>query len=164
MNGTSTRPPYGQSVNWTNSLFFLLTPVIGVGGALLYARAYGVAAGDLIVFAIMMLVSSIAVIPGYHRYFAHRTYAASRPLEAFYLLAAPMSFHPSALVWASEHRDHHKFVDTPKDPYNIRGGFWWAHMGWIVHGETRARFDNVPDLVKDPLVWWQHRNWPALAF
>ena len=164
MKELRARPPYGQPINWTNTIFFALTPVVGIAGIWLYARSYGIAAGDLIGFAIMMLLSSIAVIPGYHRYFAHRTYAASRPLEAFYLLAAPMSFHPSALVWASEHRDHHKFVDTPKDPYNIRGGFWWAHMGWIVHGSTRATFDNVPDLLRDPLVRWQHRHWRALAF
>src|SRR5690349_15836734 len=117
MNST---PPYGQRLNWTNSLFFAITPLIAGGGIWLYARSQGVAAADVAVFAIMFLISSIAVIPGYHRYFAHRSYEASRPLQLFYLLAAPMSFHPSALVWASEHRDHHKFVDTPKDPYNIR--------------------------------------------
>jgi len=164
MNELRARPPYGQPINWTNTIFFALTPVVGIAGIWLYARSYGIAAGDLIGFAIMMLLSSIAVIPGYHRYFAHRTYSASRALEAFYLVLAPMSFHPSALVWASEHRDHHKFVDTPKDPYNIRGGFWWAHMGWIVHGSTRGTFDNVPDLLRDPLVRWQHRHWRALAF
>src|SRR4051812_25146405 len=160
---SATRPPYGQPINWTNTLFFALTPLVAVVGTWLYVRHAGVAVGDLVTFAVMLLLSNVAVIPGYHRYFSHRSFRASRPLEIFFLLVGPMTFHTSVLCWASEHRDHHKFVDTPKDPYNIRGGFWWAHLGWIAHGRTRAQFDNVPDLLRDPLVRWQHRHWTALA-
>src|SRR2546423_10545454 len=94
-------PPYGQPINWTNTVFSLATPAVALVGGILYVRAEGLAAGDLIVFALMMLASSISVIPGYHRYFAHRSYSAHRALDLSYLLWPPMSVHPSALVWAS---------------------------------------------------------------
>ena len=147
------------ALNWTNLLFFSLSPLAAVAGALWY----GVTAADLAVFAIMFVLSAIAIIPGYHRYFSHRSFRASRPLEAFFLLMAPSGFHQSVLVWASEHRDHHKYADTDRDPYNVKRGFWWAQIGWIVRGTTRANFDNIPDLVRDPLARFQHRYWLPLA-
>src|SRR6266481_5382716 len=104
MNGTIAPQRWGGRLNWTNLLFFTLSPLAAFAGVALYARAYGVAAGDLAGFAIMMFLSAVAIIPGYHRYFAHRTYRAHRALEIFYLIVAPAGFHQSALVWASEHR------------------------------------------------------------
>src|SRR5438046_3201212 len=106
MNGTTARR---EPLNWTNLIFFSTTPLVAFAGVFLYARACGIAPGDLVGFGAMMLLSAVAIIPGYHRYFAHRTYRARRALEIFYLLLAPAGFHHSALVWASEHRDHHRF-------------------------------------------------------
>ncbi|HUJ24938.1 MAG TPA: fatty acid desaturase [Myxococcales bacterium] len=163
MNDGTVPRRWGRGLNWTNLLFFSLTPLAAALGVGLYARAYGVAPGDLVAFGAMMFLSAVAIIPGYHRYFAHRSYRASRPLQLFYLLIAPSGFHQSALVWASEHRDHHKYVDTDRDPYNVKDGFWWAQIGWILHGKTRRRFANIPDLVNDPLLRWQDRYWLPLG-
>jgi len=150
-------------VNWRNSVFFFASPLAAAAGVFFYARAYGIGAGDVVAFTVMMAVSAVGIIPGYHRYFAHRTYECSRGLQIFYLLAATSGFHQSALVWASEHRDHHRFVDTARDPYNIRQGFLWAHIGWVLHGTTRQNFDNAPDLLSDPMVRAQHRWWLPLG-
>jgi stearoyl-CoA desaturase (delta-9 desaturase) len=163
MNGSIARPRWGAGLNWTNLLFFTLSPLAALLGAVFYTRAYGFALSDLLAFGTMMFLSCVAIIPGYHRYFAHRSYRAHRALEVFYLLVAPIGFHQSALIWASEHRDHHKYADTDRDPYNIRAGFWWAQIGWIVHGRSRARFDNVPDLIDDPVVRFQHKYWLHLG-
>ena len=38
----------------------------------------------------------------------------------------------SALKWCSDHRRHHKHLDTEKDPYSITEGFFHAHIGWIL--------------------------------
>ena len=42
MNELRARPPYGQPINWTNTMFFALTPVVGIAGIWLYARSYGI--------------------------------------------------------------------------------------------------------------------------
>ena len=158
----STTPARGP-LNWTNLLFFIGTPIVAAVGVWLTVRSGGIQLVDLFCFFGMMLLSCVGVIAGYHRYFSHRTYQAHRALQAFYLLAAAGGFHQSVLVWASEHRDHHKYVDTEKDPYNIRRGFLWAHLGWILRGETRSSFDNVPDLNQDKLVLFQHKYYVPLA-
>src|SRR5438132_885941 len=151
MNQLHARPPYGQPINWTNTIFFALTPVVGIAGIWLYARSYGIAAGDLIGFGIMMLLSSIAVIPGYHRYFAHRTYSASRPLEAFYLIAAPVSFHPAAHVYG---RQPYTSDETARDS-------WW--LDFFTFGEGHHNFHHAfPGDYRighkpwhfDPAKWW----------
>jgi stearoyl-CoA desaturase (delta-9 desaturase) len=157
------RQPAKRPLNWTNTAFFLVTPVVAAAGAWLTLRDGGIRLSDQLCFWGMMLLSSVGVIAGYHRYYSHRTHQSHRALQAFYLLAAAGGFHQSALVWASEHRDHHKFVDTAKDPYNIRQGFFWAHLGWIFRGETRSSFDNIPDLNKDRLVLLQHRFYVPIA-
>lgn len=98
----------------------------------------------------------LATTGGYHRLFAHRAYRASWPVRLFYLLFGAASGQASVLRWASDHRLHHARVDTDRDPYSIRKGFWWAHIGWLFF-----RFDSDPKLVRDlqadPIVRLQHR-------
>lgn len=28
---------------------------------------------------------------------------------------------------------HHRYSDTSEDPHDINKGFWWTHVGWILH-------------------------------
>ena len=54
-----------------------------------------------------------------------------------------MAAENSILWWSSSHRVHHKYIDKEWDPYNIKRGFWWAHMGWILaedYQETDTRY------------------------
>ena len=37
----------------------------------------------------------------------------------------------SARWWSRDHRAHHKYVDTEKDPYAATKGFFFAHCGWM---------------------------------
>ena len=40
--------------------------------------------------------------------------------------------------WCSDHRRHHKKLDTDDDPYSIKEGFFHAHMGWILEQKEFA--------------------------
>lgn len=112
--------------------------------------------------AVWFAGSSTAITAGYHRLFAHPTYRAGWPLRALYLLAGAAAFQGSALQWSAQHRDHHTFTDGARDPYNIKLGFWFAHMGWVVR-QTDPDYGRVPDLQRDPLVRLQHRVFTPLA-
>ena len=70
-----------------------------------------------------------------------------------------MAAENSILWWSSSHRVHHKYIDKEWDPYNIRRGFWWAHIFWIFNKNEQFddTFANSPDLLKNPVVMWQHR-------
>ena len=84
----------------------------------------------------------------------------SKLLRLFYLFFGAAAFQNSALCWASDHRNHHKYVDTDLDPYNIKRGFWFAHIGWVflnLNNNTDHR--NVTDLKNDPFINFQDRHY-----
>jgi stearoyl-CoA desaturase (Delta-9 desaturase) len=79
-------------------------------------------------------------------------------VQALYAFFGAMAAENSILWWSLSHRVHHKHVDHDWDPYNIKRGFWWAHILWIFYKNPEAsNFENSPDLMKNPIVMWQHR-------
>ena len=61
--------------------------------------------------------------------------------------SARMAAQNSILWWSSSHRVHHKYVDRDWDPYNIKRGFWWAHIFWIFY-RNEERDDDVRELAR----------------
>ncbi len=108
-------------------------------------------------------ICTLSISAGYHRLFSHPTYRTRGFLRALYLFFGAASIQNSALKWSSDHRIHHGKVDREEDPYNIRKGFWWAHIGWVLHKAPEPSFDNVPDLKRDRLVMWQHEHYLLTA-
>src|SRR5205809_7853722 len=107
----------------------------------------------------MLSAIGFSVTVGYHRLFSHITFQASWPILLFALVFGAAAFENSVLMWASEHRRHHKHVDHDDDPYCISAGFFFAHIGWLLFKlKTDQPYDNVADLQKDKLVCWQDRH------
>ena len=82
------------------------------------------------------------------------------------MLFGAMSLQNSILIWSSQHRTHHRFVDdVDKDPYSARRGFWFSHMGWILRNYPSGvnDFSNARDLERDPMVMFQHRYYLPLT-
>ena len=77
-----------------------------------------------------------------------------------------MTLQNSIQIWCARHRPHHRDVDDhDKDPYSIGRGFWFAHVGWMLRDYPSSDIDYsvVPDLVRDPIVNWQHRWYLAIV-
>lgn len=149
-----------RPIDWVNAAFLSVTPLVAVLGTAWYVRNYGITWLEIANVAVMFVLTSLSVTAGYHRFFSHRSYECSKAVKLFYLVFGAAAVENSLLSWASDHRYHHRYVDQPEDPYNILKGGLYAHMGWIFFKDTRdqnRRFENVPDLMKDPLVMWQHR-------
>jgi stearoyl-CoA desaturase (delta-9 desaturase) len=150
----------GRPLDWGNAVFLVLTPLVALAGTSWYVWRHGVTFLDVANFAVMFALSSICVTAGYHRYYSHKSYECSKAVQLFYLVFGAAAVENSILNWASDHRYHHRYVDQDEDPYNVLKGGLYAHIGWIFFKDTRdqdRRFENVPDLMKDPLVRWQHR-------
>ena len=98
------------------------------------------------------VVRMIVVTAGYHRYFAHRSFKTSRAFQFLLALGAQSAAQKGVLWWASHHRWHHKYSDTPQDVHSVRQrGFWYAHIGWVMGpGWDRTDHALVPDLAKFP--------------
>lgn len=104
----------------------------------------------------MFLAVGTAITAGYHRLFSHRSYQTVWPVRFLLLCLGAAAFQNSALRWASDHRLHHRHVDTERDPYSIKRGFWHAHWIWVMES-TSHPLQGVADLERDPLVRWQDR-------
>ena len=152
-----------KSINWRNFLFFVSFFTISVIGVPIYIYNYGLSLSEVVLCVFYAVATGMGITIGYHRLFAHRTFK-SHPFTVFLgLFFGAAAFEESALEWASQHRDHHRFVDTDKDPYNIMQGFWYAHIGWILFRNHTINFDNVKDLKKNKLVVHQEKNYVLWA-
>ena len=73
-----------------------------------------------------------AIGAGYHRYFSHRAYRTSRPVQFVLAFLSQSSAQKSVLWWAAKHRHHHLFSDSVTDVHSPRHkGFLYSHLGWI---------------------------------
>lgn len=113
-----------------------------------------------------LYLNGMSITGGYHRFWAHKSYEAHPVLKVFYALWGAGALQNSILVWASDHRRHHRHVDDNElDPYSSGRGLWYSHMGWMMR-EYRPHtddFSNAKDLQRDPIVMWQHRHYIALT-
>jgi stearoyl-CoA desaturase (delta-9 desaturase) len=157
-------------LNATFVLGFMLVAAIGVPT---YLFLKGASWGPWILAFVLYWVAGLGVTMGYHRYFSHRSFDSHPVIEFLLLIAGTMSLQNSALKWSSDHRKHHSFTDTDKDPYNAKLGFWWSHILWIFYSdkeESQARFSgessiqalqrlfpNCRDLIQKPMIRLQHK-------
>jgi stearoyl-CoA desaturase (delta-9 desaturase) len=148
-------------IRWVGIIFFVIIHVIGLVGAPFYFLTHGISGAEWALFLAYFSLTSLAITVGYHRLFAHATYKTNPFVRLFLLFFGAATFEQSALKWASQHRQHHQFTDTEKDPYNIQKGFWYAHVGWILFWKHRVNYDNVRDLKLSRLVMHQHNFYTA---
>ena len=147
-----------RELDWVNVIFLTATPLIAIVGVTWYVLHYGFFWQDFALFAFLYMATGISITAGYHRYFSHQTYEAHWSVKLFYLLFGAAAVENSALSWSSDHRYHHRFVDTDQDPYDIMKGIFWAHIGWVFYKTYPVRtYSNAPDLKADRMVMWQHR-------
>ena len=152
----------GTRVHWSN-LLFVAAAHMAAAKAIVYVAVIHFSWWTIGLGVVWWLLCGLSITAGYHRLFSHAAYSATWPLRAFYLAFGAASFQNSALVWAADHRLHHAHTDRDRDPYSIRRGFWWAHIGWVLHrGEATPR-SGVRDLEIDALLRWQHRLYVPIA-
>jgi len=114
--------------------------------------AVGVAVG-------LYLFRMFAITAFYHRYFSHKTFSTSRPVQFLFALAGASAAQRGALWWADQHRHHHQHSDAVTDAHSPRQrGFWWAHVGWITSARNfPTDYSRVKDLAKFPELVFLNR-------
>jgi stearoyl-CoA desaturase (delta-9 desaturase) len=149
--------------NSRNIVFFGSLLLVTLTALPFYAVHAGISRSEWLLFFGFVFATGLSITVGYHRLFAHHSFQASRPVVFLSLLFGAAAFEQSALSWASQHRDHHLYVDTECDPYSIKKGFWYAHVGWLLFWRSQIDYSNVKDLMKDPLILHQHRYYGVWA-
>ena len=119
----------------------------------------GISTGDFLLFLATYLIRVFAITGFYHRYFSHKTYQTSRPMQFLMALIGVSATQKGPLWWAGNHRVHHKYADVPgKDVHSPSDGLYHAHQGWIFDGRWDATpVDQIRDFAAYPELTWLNR-------
>lgn len=153
-----------HSINIVNSSFLIGMPILALVSVIFYSLEYGISWTEPIIFVGFYLACGLSITAGYHRLFSHRTHKAAWPMRLFYALFGAAAFQNSAIKWCSDHRRHHSKTDKEEDPYTVKKGFMWAHMGWVMVEQEEEVVEHVDDLYADPILAWQDRNIFLIGF
>lgn len=116
--------------------------------------------GTLIgISAALVFISGLAITAGYHRLYSHTSYKTNSFVEAVLLFFGSLATQGSALRWCHDHRLHHAFVDTDKDPYSVKKGLLHAHILWMFFRTDPIEPKVVADLSRNQLVQFQHKHY-----
>ena len=103
-------------------------------------------------YIIYMILSSVGITFGYHRYFSHREFKVSNLTEVIMLCCGVICGGRDPLSWVGVHRMHHAFSDTNQDPHPSG---WRALLSvWRVNNIPR-RF--IRDMYCNSNVMWFHK-------
>lgn len=147
-----------KNFNWGPGLFLILYQIIFLSALPFYFYYYTPSFGLIAIATVLFFLTGISITGGYHRYYSHRCYKVPKPVEAVLLFFATMAGQGSVLRWSFDHRIHHAYVDTDKDPYCIKKGFWYAHFLWILEKPRTIDPKVVPDLLENRMVVFQDRH------
>lgn len=145
----SHRRPPGRLDWWR------IAPFVAIHAGCLGLVWVGVGPTAVTVCAVSYLIRMFAITAFYHRYFAHRSFRTSRPLQFVFALLGATATQRGPLWWSAHHRNHHRLADRPGDPHRPADGFLWSHVGWFLDD---ANFTADPARVRDwqrfpELVW-----------
>jgi stearoyl-CoA desaturase (delta-9 desaturase) len=130
---------------------------------------------DLIIFAVLYVLTGLGVTVGFHRLFTHRSFKAKPAVRGTLAILGSIAIEGPVISWVADHRKHHAFSDRPGDPHSphvdhgggLRGelrGFVHAHIGWLfVHDQRGARSRYAPDLLRDPVISFVDRTFVLWA-
>jgi stearoyl-CoA desaturase (delta-9 desaturase) len=138
----------GGRIDWLRVIPFIALHLVALVGVWFVGFSWFAFWTAVALYALRMF----AITGFYHRYFSHKTFKTSRPLQFLFALIGASSVQRGPLWWAAHHRVHHRHSDDPLDPHSpVRLGFLRSHVGWILErGNFRTRVEEVPDLARFP--------------
>lgn len=152
-----------KRVNWVASAVLISTPFIALYGLLTVSWTWQTALWTLYYY----LWTGLGITAGYHRLWSHRAYQAAWPVRVWLMLGGSGAAQGSIRWWSRNHRIHHRYTDTPQDPYNARQGFFYSHFGWMLMTKDYSKIAkpkwDISDLERDPMIMFQNRYYGVLA-
>ncbi|MFC3891405.1 acyl-CoA desaturase [Lentzea rhizosphaerae] len=152
---------------------FAVIPALALVAAVPLAWGWGLGWVDVGLAVFFYTFTCLGVTIGFHRYFTHGAFKATRALRIALAVAGSTAMQGPIIGWVADHRRHHAYADREGDPHSpwlfgtsaraLAKGFWHAHMGWMFRREltNAARF--APDLLSDPDIQRVNRWFPALT-
>jgi stearoyl-CoA desaturase (delta-9 desaturase) len=135
-----------------------------------------VTAADLIIAAVMYLLTAVGITVGFHRLLTHRSFQTSKPIEYTFAILGSMAVQGPVIAWVADHRKHHAHTDEEGDPHSphvspdggvqsVFKGLWHAHSGWLMSSQGRADWKKyAPDLYEDKGMRYINRHFGFLVY
>ncbi|MBA6413200.1 fatty acid desaturase [Parahaliea sp. F7430] len=162
MSKSTTKPPLIK----INAVIFIGLPLAALILVPYWGLQHGFDSFQWLWAIAFLYLNGMSITGGYHRLWAHKAYQAHPALKWFFAFWGAGALQNSILIWASDHRRHHRHVDDAEhDPYAASRGLWFSHMGWMLREYESGvpDFSNAKDLQRDPVVMWQHKHYVALT-
>jgi stearoyl-CoA desaturase (delta-9 desaturase) len=150
-------------------------PFAVAAGAVWLMWGHWVGWSDVVVFAVMYLLSGFGVTVGFHRMLTHRAFQTHKLTRYVFAFMGMLSVQGPVIDWVADHRKHHAHTDVEGDPHSphvghghgVTGalkGLWHAHVGWLwrTHGEAPGR-KYARDLAEDPTMRAINRRFPLIV-
>jgi stearoyl-CoA desaturase (Delta-9 desaturase) len=152
---------------------FIAVPFLALLAAIPVAWGWGLGWRDAAIAVVAYVITGLGITVGFHRYFTHGSFKASRPLKIALAVAGSLAIEGPVVRWVADHRRHHAFSDREGDPHSpwrygetvgaLTKGLFYAHLGWMFDVEQTNLRRYTPDLVADRDVSTVARAFPALV-
>ncbi|KAI3875760.1 hypothetical protein MKX03_023683 [Papaver bracteatum] len=120
--------------------------------AVLFAPFYFTWNAFWVAVILYLVTLNLGLSLSYHRNLTHKSLKLKKPLEYLFAYIGLHCAQGDPMFWVSNHRYHHQFTDSVKDPHSPVEGFWFSHIGWALHNnylrEKVGKSNNVMDLKK----------------
>jgi stearoyl-CoA desaturase (delta-9 desaturase) len=109
------------------------------------------------------IIGSLGVGVGFHRLLTHRSFKTSMWFEYLLSIFGTLALQKSPIKWVAVHRKHHRYTDKEDDPHTtdleVGGGFWWAHIGWLLVKDPNLRSKEFVEEYASDLEKYKFQNW-----
>ena len=153
-----------SNVNWVTAGFMVAFHVLAIAAFWFFSWQ------NLIVALVLhWMAVGFGISLGYHRLHTHRGFKTSKAFEYFLAICGTLTLEGGPIFWVATHRKHHQHSDQDGDPHSPREGGFWAHMGWILFGDTHHNNTELmgkyaPDLGRDQFYRWLNTyHWVPLT-
>jgi stearoyl-CoA desaturase (Delta-9 desaturase) len=151
----------------------VIGPGIALGIAIPLLWGHAVTLLDLVLAAVLYVVTGHGISIGYHRLFTHSSFKPKRPLKIALAALGSLAVEGSVIGWVAAHRRHHRHSDAPGDPHSphlygpgalaqVRG-FFHAHVAWLFSSQLTSAQRYAPDLLQDHDLVVVSRLFPVFA-
>jgi stearoyl-CoA desaturase (delta-9 desaturase) len=144
-------------LNWFHIAFFL---PLHIGALLAFFPAFFSWKAVGVCLLLYWITGGLGITLGFHRLVTHRSFQTPKWLEYFLVFCGTLACQGGPIDWIGMHRIHHVHSDQELDPHDSNQGFWWSHMGWMLHHSPA--FAEVPrftkDIADDPVYQFLQKN------
>lgn len=131
------------------------------------ALVYGVFAFSLadwgLVFLIYFITGCLGMSITFHRLLSHKSFKCPRWFEIVGTLAASYGLTGSSIAWVNNHRAHHRYADTERDPH-APSHLGYANVQWLSMFSSNKHLRYVKHLRNDKFHVFMHKYYFHLHF